>query len=227
MLALLAGIYALLSLPYAFWYVQQPYQPPTYQKAMQPRLDSAWFAQRIDSLRARFGQRKTFAPPYELEALLALSYFPELDTVPIDFVLDSGAWVPVASRPVPQSLLQGPRRYQVIISANPPSFLDDARFDSCGFNARVGVLGHELAHTLFYAPRSSLEVAWMGLCYPWDFYRRKFEKDTDRRAIQRGLGHQHLAWQQYINQKTQGYWLANYLNSFYLNETEIRQLMAE
>ena len=59
------------------------------------------------------------------------------------------------------------------------------------FNAQTGILGHELAHTVYYLDRSFFRIVADALCQ-LSQCRIDFERDTDKRLIEYGLG-----WQRY------------------------------
>ena len=71
--------------------------------------------------------------------------------------------------------LEGPR--EALLLKNQP------------FNAQIGIIGHELAHTAYYLNRSFLGIAGNALCQLTDC-RITFERATDRRLIDYGLGWQ-------------------------------------
>lgn len=59
------------------------------------------------------------------------------------------------------------------------------------FNAQVGIIGHKLAHTVYYLHRSFFGILGDALCQ-LSSCRIAFERDTDKRLIDYGLG-----WQRY------------------------------
>lgn len=143
------------------------------------------------SLLARYGQNKKLPKGFELQALLALSFYPELADLPIDFPVRE-TFIPLSSRPDPLSILFPwlKRKYLVVISSKSNSFLDPILLHKLPFNDQVGVLGHELSHTLYYCDKSALRISGIAISYLNAAYRKKFERDTDKRAIAHGLGHQ-------------------------------------
>lgn len=191
-----AGLLILL-----FWHVNQtpdsvpaptlPYAPVVKQ------YDEAHYRRYLDSLRTAFGFRKTYPPEYELQVLLALSRYPELKRVPIHFQKVKRAMPMIASRPDPLNLFRLRRNwiYAVYISEESPEQLSHNLFTRFSFNAQIGILGHELAHTLFYQDKTTSDMIVMGVQYLIsDPYKGKFEQDTDRRTIAHGLGWQVLEY---------------------------------
>lgn len=144
----------------------------------------------FDALFASYGNNKQLPPGFELQALIALSHYPELRDTKINFIVDDVS-IPLSSRPHWSSMLRAAknRTYQVIIDSE----LDGSRgallLKNQPFNAQVGILGHELAHTVYYLDRSFFGIASDAICQLSDC-RINFERATDSRLIERGLGWQ-------------------------------------
>lgn len=151
-------------------------------------------APRLAALMSEFGDRKELPEGYELQALLALSHFPELKHVRIRFVR-SDARIPISSRPRPVSVIRSRwnRLYLVVIDTAMPGQpgRDRLLLKNQPFNAQVGIIGHELAHTASYVHRRFFGIAADAICQLSDC-RVEFERDTDRRLIDH-----HLGWQRY------------------------------
>ena len=149
-------------------------------------------ATRFKVLMEEYGQNKTLPKGYEYQALLALSHYPELKDTPIDFLFEP-VFLPLASRPSPVTVLLPwlERRYWVVISNKSKPFFEAILFHRLPFNEQVGVLGHELAHSVFYQDKHAYELAQIAYRYQHDNeYRISFERATDERAIAHGLGYQ-------------------------------------
>lgn len=145
-----------------------------------------------NALLTEFGQQKKLAEGYELQCLLALSHYPELKEVPIDFVIEE-TFIPLASRPAPISVVFPwvKRKYLVVISSKSADFFEGILMHNLPFNEQVGVLGHELAHSLFYLNKNSLQLARIAYRYEKDgAFHDQFEQETDKRAVAHGLGYQ-------------------------------------
>ena len=147
---------------------------------------------RFDSLLAEFGRNKNLPLGYELQTLLALSHYPELKEVRVQFVLDDVS-IPLSSRPHWTSMLRSSRKrtYQVIMDTNLEGPRAALLLKNQPFNAQVGIIGHELAHTVYYLDRSFFGIVSDALCQ-LNGCRIDFERNTDRRLIDYGLG-----WQRY------------------------------
>lgn len=158
--------------------------PRTYTS----ELDSSLY----EALLAEFGQHKSLAKGFELQCLIALSHYPELKEVSIDFLVEP-AFLPLASRPDPVTVLFPwiNRKYLVIISNESADFFEPILMRNLPFNEQVGVVGHELAHTLYYMNKSSLQLGCIAYCYEYDNdFHTNFERDTDKRGVAHGLGYQ-------------------------------------
>ncbi len=83
------------------------------------------------------------------------------------------------------------RKYKVIVN-NKHQSAQSRLIYAAPFDARIGVMGHELAHILDYTHKSGWQVAWTGIRYLSKKYRRTMEHQTDSVAIIRGFG-----WQLY------------------------------
>ena len=148
--------------------------------------------QRYATLLANYGHKKNLPTGYELQALLALSHYPQLKDVQIDFVVDD-VGIPLSSRPFWGTLFRSAsnRTYKVIIDTNMEGRRAVLLLKNQPFNAQTGILGHELAHTVYYLDRSFFRIVADALCQ-LSQCRIDFERDTDKRLIEYGLG-----WQRY------------------------------
>ena len=141
-------------------------------------------------LLTEYGQNKQLPEGYELQALLALSHYPALKEVKIQFVLgDVG--IPISSRPYLASMLNSARNrtYKVIIDTEREGGRGALLLKNQPFNAQVGIIGHELAHTVYYLDRSFFGIAADAICQ-LNNCRIQFERKTDRRLVDYGLGWQ-------------------------------------
>jgi hypothetical protein len=152
----------------------------------------------LDSLRAAFGHNKIIPPSIELQALRALSHYPELRDVRVEFVFCRQKTAH-SSMPKLRTLLRraARRRYEVRISIEMPDFYFAGMQANLPYNAQIGVLGHELGHAVHYLQRGLGGLVLEAMRYGTS---RKFvirtEHETDQCTIDHGLGRQLLAWQQ-------------------------------
>jgi hypothetical protein len=178
------------------------------------------FTGKIEELRKAHGYGKEFPPKYELAILVALSYYPELDSVSIDF-----EELPINStmmaQPHTRTLFSGKSRTYAVFINNSPSTTGFSA-EELTFNQFVGVMGHELAHISYYTGCNSWDLIRDGIGYYfWDF-RRDFEAGTDRITIDHGLGWQLVDFTHYLNHEA--FLSDNYANkkkSYYLSDDQM------
>lgn len=155
------------------------------------------------ALQKKYGRNKRLPRKLELATLRALSHYPELKDTPIDFLFVRSD-LELQSRPEPLSVLLPwrERRYQVLISVELPDDLKGAALSELPYNAQIGVLGHELAHTVSYLDKSSLSLTWMALNYFFSAdFRQEFERATDVRTIKHKLKPQLKEWSIAVHDK--------------------------
>ena len=141
---------------------------------------------------AQFRTNKTIPAVIEENVLMALSFYPELKSVAIQFVFKQAIKSSVMqAQPVFSSLLNSRknRSYRINISALfklthtaiPIHQLPDA--------IMIGWIGHELGHIMDYERRSNLGMAGFGIGYVLSpTYVKKVEQLADQYAVQHGLG---------------------------------------
>ena len=147
----------------------------------------------VDSLKEIYGNNKIFVDEYIEPALIALSYYPELKDVEIEFKYSAEATT-MAARPVPLSLFSD-RKYIVLI--NDKKNFEGILLEDVPFNAQIGIIGHELAHIADYNNHNFLGVLGIYLRYSDNKRQPLFEKEIDRATIERGLGWQLYDWATY------------------------------
>ncbi|GAD07342.1 hypothetical protein [Porphyromonas crevioricanis] len=154
-----------------------------------PRLS----VQELDSLREIYGRNKLFLEEYIEPTLIALSYYPELRDVPIEFKYSSEATT-MAARPISGFLL-GKRKYGVLINGD--KNFEGVLLQDTPFNAQIGIIGHELAHIADYNRKNIWGILGCLFRYLDQDRRPLFEKETDMATIERGLGWQLYDWAVY------------------------------
>ncbi|MCF8219386.1 MAG: hypothetical protein K9I29_07470 [Bacteroidales bacterium] len=160
------------------------------------------YVQHIDSLRKEFSTQKHIPEKYELECLIALSYYPELKNVDIEF-LNKRLKTTMAARPRVNALFKQKknRTYRILIN-NSITDSSGLNYDDVPFNARIGIIGHELAHIVDYETKSMLHIVLNGIGYiSNNTYRKNFEKDIDKITIAHGLGYQLYAFSSFLFNK--------------------------
>jgi hypothetical protein len=159
------------------------------------------FEGKIDELRKKHGWGKLIEDEYELPVLVALSHYPELDKLPIEFIS-----VPLTStmmaQPRSKTMFDGRNRTYIV-------FLNSCKEctgflpSELSFNQLVGVLGHELGHISYYSGRTGVQLLIDGFGYYFKQYRRDFEAGTDMMTLDHGLGWQLLDFTDFIMNKAQ------------------------
>lgn len=158
----------------------------------------------------------------------ALSFFPELKTVPIQFQYKPSV-LPHKTRPSLKSAFKSANKnrvYKVTLSAKTVPELTPLIFDNLTFNEQVGMIAHELAHITQFQQSSTLNLLTIGLSYLSDAARTRFEQEADKIVVQRGLG-----WELYAFSNARervavdNNPVVDYLSKFYLSPEEIMQYM--
>lgn len=152
---------------------------------------------RFHELSAEFGTNKDLPRRFALQALLALSHFPELAQTRIRFRVRR-AVVPLMAVPRFFSLFRRRenRAYTIVISKESIEALNPLLVENLSFNGQIGIIGHEIAHVADYEQRGFWGMIRFGFCYLSRRCRTKIERDTDRSTIDHGLG-----WQLYAHRR--------------------------
>lgn len=182
-----------------------------------------------DSIADLVSVNKGFEHRFEKQAMIALSAYPELREVKINFVLTDGG-APMESSFELLTLLgnRKNRVYEIRLSDAEDSMFEGILMRNLPFDAQVGILAHELGHVLYYEQMSTMQIAKWGIMYLVSIdFRTTHEKSTDLIPIGRGLGAQlyHYAWyvrHQEENQSLYAKW-GQFMDMFYLTDEEILQ----
>lgn len=155
---------------------------------------------KLTEIKLELGSNKSIPKEFEKQILTALSYYPELKDLHIEFIR-SNIKTTMACRPTTASLTKRYNREYIITIDND----DEGQGITLGevpYNAQIGVIGHELGHILDYENRSSVNIAGLGVDYATGHYPPDFEKGVDKLAIKRGLGWQLLDWSDFVLNKS-------------------------
>jgi hypothetical protein len=163
------------------------------------RYERATEALRFPALLAEFGTNKDLAEGYALQALIALSRYPELVETRIRFRVRRSI-VPIMALPRFFSLFRrrSKRGYTVMISRAGPEGIAPLRLANQSFNGQIGIIAHELAHIVDYESRNFLQMGRLGARYLTRKGRNRVEREADRTTIARGFGRQLYAHRQDI-----------------------------
>lgn len=189
-------------------------------QAYRPAEDSL----HLEALRAEFGQHKVIPQNLELPILIALAHYPELKEVPIHFVLREQK-IAHSTRPDYYSLFnkKRKRRYVVFISTEVAEDIVETTTWSLPYNARIGVMGHELAHIAWYHQRNAFQLIGAGIAYMFPRYRERFEQETDQRTLDHHLAFQLLAWSRAVHRIH----IRDGRGNLYKSPEEIEAIMAQ
>lgn len=150
----------------------------------------------IDSLKIIYGRHKHLLKEFEMQSLIALSYYPELWNENITFKykgFNSSAQTTMAFGSI---FKKTDKRY--IIYINNDSTKTGLLLNDAPYNAQVAVIGHELAHVVDFKSRGFFDMALWGLKYLFIKTSTKIERKTDRITIQHGLGLHLYYWADFI-----------------------------
>jgi hypothetical protein len=179
------------------------------------------YQNKTDSLIQEFGKNKHFIKDYQLPALIALSFYPELKNIEIQFVY-SDTKTTIETRPKVSTVFQKNKRCYFVYIDNNVQGNEGILLDNVPFNAQIGILGHEFAHVLDYETKGTGSILSLGLDYLNDDGKKKLEFKTDKSTIERGLGWQLHSWADFVlNKSTASDTYKSYKRKFYMQPGEI------
>ncbi len=163
-------------------------------------IDSNVVKLKLDSLKEVFPLVENAPRAYELAIYSALEYYPELKDNKIRFK-EKKIGTTLNARPTFASFFYKKRskRVYVVRINNRFDQKEIITLDDVGFNAQVGVLGHEFNHFLDYSKRDFFQLIDRGVDYLTTRRKAKFEREIDRETIERGLGWQCYEWSCYVH----------------------------
>lgn len=184
----------------------------------------------------QYAVHKILPEGYEKETLEALSHFPELENVRIHFKIKK-SFSTLKTRPGFFSLFlpRGHRSYNIIISNKTIQKLKPLMFEHLSYEARVGVIGHELSHVTDLSEKNTWQCFKVGIGHLSARYLDHFEFNTDMICIKHGLGKDLEAWSRYIRNTMHTYFWrgADYANKpgtrheRYMNPSTIEKNIAD
>jgi len=156
-----------------------PSKPITQTSAVSPELDL-------------FRTNKKIPAVIEKSVLTALSFYPELKDVPIQFVFKQRIKSSVMqAQPVFRTLLKSreARSYRINISAMFKLTHTAIPIHQIPDSIMIGWIGHELGHIMDYESRSNTGLVGFGISYVLSpDYVKKVERIADTYAVNHGLG---------------------------------------
>ena len=185
-------------------------------------VKSEW-QQYYDSLHSNYGSKKKFVKEFELQALIALSYYPELKDVPITFQYHD-IKTTMEVRPEFGSAIKNHNRKYIIFIDNNTHHNEGVLLGDVPFNAQIGVIGHELAHIMDFEQRSVKRIILLASGYEVFKNHARYERSIDEYAIGRGLGWQLMEFADFIQNRSNAsarykrFKQINYLSSVEIEE---------
>ncbi len=152
----------------------------------------------------------------------ALDFFPELQNVRIRIKARKNL-LHCQCRPGLLSFLQKPdkRTYQILISTTTVRELTPLLFENLSFNARVGMIAHALAHIIQFQQLSRWDLVKNFLSYPLPSFRKKWEKEADKKVVEHGLGWEFFDWANLLQKLETNNMAIRYLNHFHLDPDDV------
>jgi hypothetical protein len=171
--------------------------------AQQPHkifLPEDFSSEAIKNLSVQAGSNKKLPPGYEKQALIALSFYPELKNIGIEFRFEKLKSTLKAYPTLASSLFRSAakRTYVVAICHDYSPGMEPIIFKNLPFNAQIGILGHELAHIADFVSKTKWNMTGVVLTNLSEKKTDKFEFKTDSIAIAHGLGWQLLDWSEFV-----------------------------
>lgn len=133
-----------------------------------------------------FENNKVFVSKYKAHCLKALSYYPELENIHIEFC-EKSIGTTMAARPIVSSFfnLNYERKYEVVFNNDSDC---EVPFEDLPEEGQIGILGHELAHILDFEKKSLGQLILIGSFYINAHTIRNYERRIDNITLNRGLG---------------------------------------
>lgn len=136
------------------------------------------------------------------EAKVALSFYPELEDVEIEFRYKNNIKKAfMQAQPKLGSLFKEKRNrsYNVFMSSKLLIEEEEISIDDVPFEVLVGWLGHELGHIMDYRDKSAVQLVKFGTRYiTSDKFVKKVERTADTYAIDHGMGNHIYATKDFI-----------------------------
>ncbi len=151
-----------------------------------------------------------------------LHFFPEIskDSVVLKY---KSIRTSMACKPVLKEIFNKKRKYEIIINNDPKDV--EIPFDKIPFQAKIGIIAHELGHVLDYQNKSLFQLIKTGLLYIIR-NQEKYEKSIDYLTIKKGFGWQVLAWSDYaFNHSNASASYLEFKDTYYFNPKEIEAIL--
>ncbi len=151
-----------------------------------------------------------------------LNFFPEIAKNSVVLKYKS-IRTSMACKPVLKEIFNKKRRYEIIINNDSKNV--EIPFDEIPFQAKIGIIAHELGHVLDYQNKSVFQLIKTGLLYIIG-NQEKYEKSIDYLTIKKGFGWQVLAWSDYaFNHSNASVSYLEFKDKYYFNPEEIKAIL--
>ncbi len=146
-----------------------------------------------------YATKKKIPEDIRKQVLIALSFYPELKDTKLHFRFRKRT-TPLTSRPRIFSIFRKKknRAYVITISTKSKARLSPILFENLPYNAQIGVLGHELGHIAYYKTKNSFQILGLSFKILKPKFVDSFEFNTDKIAIDHGLGYQLYDWSVFV-----------------------------
>ncbi|MBP2830751.1 hypothetical protein J8281_01010 [Aquimarina sp. U1-2] len=162
----------------------------------------------------------------------ALSHYPELDNVAIEFKLKTSLNKSfMKAQPKFSTLLKSRKNRAYVILISETFKIDnlELKITDIPENVMIGWLGHELGHVMDYHTKSSLKLIWFGIRYATSQnFIRKAERVADTYAVVHAMKDYILATKKFIlNHSSLSERYKARIRRLYLSPDEILLLVKE
>lgn len=192
------------------------------------RINQQVLAENLEAVKDNLGAKKTVAIELESVFYTAIKYYPELKDTKI-VVKSKNIKTTMQCRPRMDFIFRkAENRTYIIYVDNKKKGNDGVLYKDLPLDARVGVMGHELAHVIDYRSMKNAGIVKFGVDYLNATKRKAIENGIDELAIEKGLGYQINAFSEYIfedSQASESY--LRYKMKFYFRPKQIKKLIAQ
>lgn len=166
------------------------------------------------------------------EVEIALSYFPELNGIPIEFKFKNSIKKSVMlAQPTWSGLLKSrsKRSYVILISKKFKISGEEFKTVNVPKDVLIGWIGHELGHVMDYQQRGNLNLMGFGIRYVMlKEFVKKAERAADSFAVSRGMSDYILKTKRFIlNHANIDNTYKDRIKQYYLSPDEIMEMVKE
>lgn len=156
----------------------------------------------IEEKKVVYQGNKTIPENILNEAIIALSHYPELQDVEIEFRYKTNIKNAfMQAQPKPGNFFKGKNKRSYYVFMSTKFLIEDEEFSMAQVPSEVliGWLGHELGHIMDYRDRSAFELVKFGARYvASEKFIKKAERTADTIAIHQGMGNYIFATKDFI-----------------------------